>query len=138
MICDKDNLLAVSDFLKRVTILSGDFEQTIDYADSDTVFYFDPPYKPLSATSSFNSYSQDEFNDDEQKRLKYFCDELNSKGYKWILSNSDVKKNDNDNFFDNLYSDYKINRVMAKRSINVNPDKRGQLTELLIANMETE
>ena len=48
------------------------------------------------------------------------------------------KKNDNDNFFDNLYSDYKINRVMAKRSINVNPDKRGQLTELLIANMETE
>ena len=121
MICDKDNLLAVSDFLKRVTILSGDFEQTIDYADSNTVFYFDPPYKPLSATSSFNSYSQDEFNDDEQKRLKYFCDELNSKGYKWILSNSDVKKNDNDNFFDNLYSDYKINRVMAKRSIKSVP-----------------
>lgn len=135
MICDENNLLAVSKSLQKVKILAGDFEQTINYANKNTIFYFDPPYKPLSETSSFNSYSQDEFNDNEQKRLKLFCDKLNSSGYSWILSNSDVKgKNPNDDFFDFLYSHYQINRVMAKRSINANPEKRGQLTELLITN----
>ena len=137
MICDDRNLLVISKLLQKVKILSGDFEQTINYVSEDAIFYFDPPYKPLSETSSFNSYTKDNFNDDEQTRLKKFCDKLNSFGVKWILSNSDVKgKNPNDNFFDDLFSEYQINRVMAKRSINANPNKRGQLTELLIANME--
>ena len=135
MICDKNNLLAVSILLKKVKILSGDFEQTTNYINKNTVFYFDPPYKPLSQTSNFNSYAKNKFNDDEQIRLKNFCDKLNSFNCKWILSNSDVKgKNPNDNFFDDLFSEYKINRVIAKRSINANPNKRGQLTELLILN----
>jgi len=135
LICDENNLFSVSKLLQKVEILSGDFEQTIKYANGDSIFYFDPPYKPLSETSSFNSYAKDEFNDNEQKRLKLFCDQLDSLGHKWILSNSDVKgKNPNDDFFDVLYSDYQINRVMAKRSINANPDKRGLLTELLITN----
>ena len=137
MICDDRNLLVISKLLQKVKILSGDFEQTINYVSEDAIFYFDPPYKPLSETSSFNSYTKDNFNDDEQTRLKKFCDKLNSFGVKWILSNSDVKgKNPNDNFFDDLFSEYQINRVMAKRSINANPNKRGQLTELLIANIE--
>lgn len=135
MICDKDNLLSVNELIQKVEILSGDFEQTVDYINKDTIFYFDPPYKPLSQTSSFNSYAKDEFNDNEQIRLKKFCDKLNHLNCKWILSNSDMKgKNPNDNFFDDLYSEYQINRVMAKRSINANPDKRGQLAELLILN----
>jgi len=135
MICDESNLLSVSKLLQKVEILSGDFEQTIKYANEDSVFYFDPPYKPLSETSSFNSYAKDEFNDNEQKRLKLFCDQLDSLGQKWILSNSDVKgKNPNDNFFDDLFAGYQIKRVMAKRSINANASKRGQLTELLILN----
>jgi len=135
MICDENNLLAVHKLLQNVEILSGDFEQTINYANEETVFYFDPPYKPLSETSSFNSYAKEAFNDNEQIRLKEFCDKLDSLNTNWILSNSDVKgKNQNDNFFDVLFSDYQINRVMAKRSINVNPNKRGQLTELLILN----
>lgn len=135
LICDENNLFSVSKLLQKVEILSGDFEQTIKYANGDSIFYFDPPYKPLSETSSFNSYAKDEFNDNEQKRLKLFCDQLDSLGHKWILSNSDVKgKNPNDDFFDVLYSDYQINRVMAKRSINADPDKRGLLTELLITN----
>ena len=135
MICDKNNLLAVSKLLQNVKILSGDFEQTINHANKSTLFYFDPPYKPLSRTSSFNSYAKDQFDNNEQIRLKAFCDKLNHLNYKWILSNSDIKgKNPNDNFFDELFSDYQINRVMAKRSINANPDKRGQLTELLILN----
>lgn len=135
MICDEENLIAVSNALKKVKILSGDFEQTLDFASKYSLFYLDPPYKPLSETSSFTAYSKNEFNDDEQKRLKLFCDKLDSLGCKWILSNSDVKgMNPNDNFFDNLYSNYKINRVMAKRSINVKSNKRGKLTELLITN----
>ncbi len=136
-ICDKDNILAVNEVLQKVEIISGDFEQTLDFADENTLFYFDPPYKPLSETSSFNSYAKDDFNDNEQIRLKNFCDKLDVLNHTWILSNSDVKgKDNNDNFFDDLYSDYNIKRVEAKRSINANPAKRGKLTELLITNQE--
>lgn len=134
-ICDKSNILAVSESLQKVELLSGDFEQTVNYASSNTIFYLDPPYKPLSKTSSFNSYAKDEFNDEEQMRLKKFCDKLDNLGYNWILSNSDVKgKNSNDNFFDDLYSNFIIKRVDAKRRINANPKKRGFLKELLITN----
>jgi len=134
-ICDTSNILSVSEALQKVELLCGDFEQTADYATSNTLFYFDPPYKPLSETSSFNSYAKDEFNDEEQIRLKNFCDRLDNLGHSWILSNSDVKgKNLEDNFFDDLYSDFTIKRVNAKRSINANPEKRGFLKELLIIN----
>jgi DNA adenine methylase len=134
-ICDKDNLLTVSNALKKVELLCGDFEQTLDYASANTLFYFDPPYKPLSETSSFNSYAKDEFGDSEQIRLRNFCNKLDSRGHSWILSNSDVRgKNAEDNFFDDLYSYFTIKRVDAKRSINANPAKRGFLKELLITN----
>ncbi|SUP53191.1 Modification methylase DpnIIA [Weeksella virosa] len=136
-ICDKENIMAVSNVLQKVEILNGDFEQTLSYATSNSLFYFDPPYKPLSETSSFNSYAKDEFNDIEQIRLKDFCSKLDSLNYTWILSNSDVKgKNENDNFFDDLYSDFNIQRVDARRNINAKSDKRGKLTELLITNQK--
>lgn len=134
-ICNEQNLLLVSDVLQRVEILNGDFSQTIDYAEGNTFFYFDPPYKPLSETSSFNSYAKDEFDDDEQIRLAQFCRQLDDLNYSWILSNSDVKgKDPKNNFFDDLYEHFNILRVNARRSINANPNKRGQLTELLITN----
>lgn len=134
-ICDKENILAVSEALKKVEILCGDFEQTLPYATDNTLFYFDPPYKPLNETSSFNSYAKDEFNDNEQIRLRDFCIKLDNLNHRWILSNSDVKgKNANDTFFDDLYADYYIQRVDARRSINANPEKRGMLKELLITN----
>jgi DNA adenine methylase len=134
-ICDVENILAVSESLKKVEILTGDYQQTIELAERPALFYFDPPYKPLSKTSSFNSYSKDDFNDDEQIRLRDFCKKLDSLNHYWILSNSDLKsKNIEDNFFDELYSDFNIQRVKAKRSINANPEKRGKLTELLITN----
>ena len=123
-ICDESNLLMVSEALQKVELLCGDFEQTIHYIGSNTLFYFDPPYKPLSATSSFNAYAKDEFDDNEQIRLKNFCDKIDSLGHSWLLSNSDVKgKNAEDNFFDDLYANFTIKRVDAKRSINANPDK---------------
>ena len=134
-ICNKSNLLVVSRVLQKVELLCGDFEQTIDYTEKNTLFYFDPPYKPLSDTSSFNSYTMDAFDDNEQIRLKRFCDKLNSIGHSWVLSNSDVKGTKmGDAFFDDLYANFTIRRVDAKRSINANPSKRGFLKELLITN----
>jgi DNA adenine methylase len=134
-ICDTENILAVSQALHRVEILCGDYEETLNFAENNTLFYFDPPYKPLSETSSFNSYAKDEFNDAEQIRLRDFCHKIDTLNHNWILSNSDVKsKDENDNFFDELYADFKIERVNAKRSINANPEKRGLLKELLITN----
>ena len=135
-ICNKENLLAVSKVLQRVKIINGDYSKTLEFATGNTFFYFDPPYKPLTGTSSFTSYTKSKFNDEEQIRLKEFCDILSDKNYQWILSNSDVKGNDpNNNFFDDLYSSFNILRVTARRSINSNPKKRGQLTELLIKNI---
>jgi DNA adenine methylase len=134
-ICDSKNIHAVSELLQKVEILCGDYEKTIEHVSNNSMFYFDPPYKPLSETSSFNSYAKDDFNDLEQIRLRDFCKTLDVCGHSWILSNSDVKgKENNDNFFDDLYEEFKISRVNAKRSINANPEKRGKLTELLITN----
>lgn len=134
-ICDRENILAVSEALQKVEMLCGDFEQTLNYADNNSLFYFDPPYKPLNETSSFNTYAKEGFNDSEQVRLKNFCSKLDILKHTWILSNSDVKgTDDNDNFFDDLYANFNIQRVEAKRNINANPEKRGKLTELLITN----
>lgn len=134
-IYDPDTLQKDSELLQRVEILQGDFEQTLEYAKGNTLFYFDPPYRPLSDTSSFNDYTKEPFNDDAQRRLKRFCDKINSQSYKFMLSNSDCKgKNEADNFFDKLYEEYEIERVWASRSINANPSKRGKLTEILVRN----
>lgn len=103
-ICDEQTILADSELLQRVEILTGDFSETINYANKNTFFYFDPPYKPLSETSSFNSYAKEEFNDAEQIRLGEFCEQIDKLGYSFILSNSDVKgKNPSDNFFDDIF-----------------------------------
>ena len=134
-ICDAATIRSDSELLQKVEILTGDFENTFDYAQDQTLFYFDPPYRPLSDTSSFNDYSKEAFNDDAQIRLKEFCDKIHCTGFHFMLSNSDCKgKNENDNFFDSLYSQYTIERVWASRSINSNPNKRGKLTEILVHN----
>lgn len=138
-ICDRENILAVSKALKKVVICCSDYEATLKEATSNSFFYFDPPYKPLSKTSSFISYAKDEFNDKEQIRLRNFCAKLEKKGHKWMLSNSDVKGKDvNDNFFDEIYAEYSIARVKARRSLNAHGDKRGLLNELLITNYNYE
>lgn len=136
-ICDPNTLRKDSELLQRVEILTGDFEDTFDYANGNTFFYFDPPYRSLSDTSSFNDYTKEAFNDDAQIRLKKYCDKINESGYKFMLSNSDCKgKDEKDNFFDMLYEAYQIERVWASRSINSNPNKRGKLTEILVHNYQ--
>ena len=134
-ICDEATLRADHELLQRVEILEGDFAQTMDYAQGQTLFYFDPPYRPLSDTSSFNDYTKDAFNDDSQVRLKEYCDTVSEHGYKFMLSNSDCKgKNEEDNFFEVLYGAYLIDRVMASRNVNANAAKRGKITEILVHN----
>lgn len=134
-ICDPQTIRKDSELLQRVEILNGDFEETFNYAKGNTLFYFDPPYRPLSDTSSFNDYTKESFNDDAQIRLKEYCDRINNAGYSFMLSNSDCKgKTESDNFFDILYKNYQIERVWASRSINANPNKRGKLTEILVHN----
>ncbi len=134
-ICDRENLIAVSKKLKKVLILNKDFEEVIDYVRGKGFFYFDPPYKPITKTSSFTAYHYEEFSDKDQVRLKNFCAKLDKIGHLWMLSNSDLKEgNKNNDFFDRLYEDYYILRVSAKRSINSKPDKRGRIKELLITN----
>ena len=111
-ICDPDTIRKDSDLLQRVEILNDDFEATFEHARGNTLFYFDPPYRPLSDTSSFNDYAKESFNDDAQIRLKKFCDRIDEAGFHFMLSNSDCKgKNENDNFFDVLYRSYDRARI---------------------------
>lgn len=134
-ICDPETIRVDSELLQRVDILNVDFEYSFDYAQGKTLFYFDPPYRPLSNTSSFNDYTKESFNDVAQVRLKEYCDRINNAGFNFMLSNSDGNsKNAGDNFFDDLYKEYHIERVLASRSINSNPNKRGKLTEILVHN----
>lgn len=140
-ICNAEVIKADSQVLNRVemVILNGDFGMTQKYmSDGYNFFYFDPPYRPLNATSSFNSYSKEDFNDDEQIRLRDYCAFLNENpNVKWMLSNADCStKNPDDTFFEKIYADFSINRVYASRAINANPNKRGKLTELHIKNYE--
>lgn len=134
-ICDTNTIYADSELLQKVEITNEDFEHMEQYVTENTFIYFDPPYRPLDATSCFNSYSKEKFNDNEQIRLKHFFDHLSDKKCLMMLSNSDCKgRNPEDIFFDELYKDYIIERVYASRSVNANPNKRGKLTELLIRN----
>lgn len=125
-------LKAVNKYFKEadVKMLSGDFEIAVQTATSGDFVYFDPPYDPVSDTSNFTGYNEGGFNREEQKRLKKLCDSLNEKGVKFLLSNSATE------FIKDLYSDYKIDYVKAKRSINSNGNKRGEVDEVLIRNYE--
>jgi DNA adenine methylase len=138
-ICDEQTILSDSLALQKVKILNGDFEKTTKYATENSFFYLDPPYKPISTTSHFTAYSLDKFDDSDQQRLKNFCDKINNEGHYYMLSNSDLKNHDESNhFFDDLYSEYNITRVRAKRNINANSSGRGEISELLITNFTKE
>ena len=103
--------------------------------DENTFVYFDPPYRPLNRTSSFTAYTENDFDDNMQRALAEFAEEMSAKGAKVVLSNSDPKNADpEDNFFDDLYDGFRIKRVKANRMINSNSEARGKITELLISN----
>ena len=136
-ICDEENLINVSNKLRNVEIIYGDYRKSYDFIDENTFVYFDPPYRPLNQTSSFTSYTEYTFEDKEQIELSEYFKLLNEKGAKLLLSNSDPKNVDiNDQFFDDLYKGFDIKRIEASRAINSKGEKRGKVTEVLISNIQ--
>jgi len=137
LICDKENLVNVSKKLQNVIIRSCDYHDVESFVDENTLVYFDPPYRPLNVTSGFTAYTENPFNDNDQIELANLYKKLSARGVKILLSNSDPHNVDyNDNFFDDLFTGFNIQRITAVRSINSKAGKRGNVTELLIKNYE--
>jgi DNA adenine methylase len=134
-ICDEDNLRQVSRILQKTTIVCGDFEKISRFVNSKSFIYLDPPYLPISKTSNFTSYSKNGFDFEDQKRLAGFCQYLHKNRCKFLLSNSDPQNEDpENNFFEQEYKDFNIERVLASRAINCKGNKRGRIKELIITN----
>ncbi|MFX3625130.1 MAG: DNA adenine methylase [Ectobacillus sp.] len=158
LICDKENLMAVHELLnhKNVKILSPN-DYTIakeevnnllkHYRPNEIFMYFDPPYRPLSQSSSFTAYSKYDFNDEDQKKLAEFYHDMDEIGINVMLSNSDpTNTNENDLFFDDLFKKFgkvdeqtgkvKVPRVQASRNINSKGAGRGKINEILVTNYD--
>lgn len=138
-ICDSKNLRNLAKLIQNVTFEYGDYRKSENLITENTFVYFDPPYRPLSVTSGFTSYTKEDFNDENQKELAQYYNQLNLKNAKLMLSNSNPKNvNEEDNFFDTIYNGFVINEVSAKRMINSNAKGRGEISELLITNYEEQ
>ena len=134
-IVDKQNLQAVSNALQGVNISVGSYVDNLAMVDDKTFVYFDPPYRPLPDTPSFTDYHKAAFGDNEQIELAELFSELDETGAKLMLSNSDPKNTDeNDEFFDDIFSEFTIHRVNARRAINSDGKGRGDITEILVTN----
>lgn len=127
-ICNEENLKLVHKVLKDVKLMNTSFELCLNYAKKDDFIYFDPPYVPISESANFTSYTKSSFKKEDQIKLFNVFKELDQKGCKLLLSNS------YNEFILKLYKNYQINIVYAKRAINSNPDKRGEIKEILIIN----
>jgi len=131
----ESELFEVQKALQGVDIRVAGFEQCEREVNEGSFVYFDPPYRPLSDTSGFVSYSKEDFDDDDQRKLAGLFRRLDAKGARLLMSNSDPKNtNPDDDFFDDLYSRFRVERVMARRSINSVGGGRGEITEILVSN----
>lgn len=131
-IVNEITLRAVSNYFNKSDIRfeNTDFVQALDGIKKGSFVYFDPPYDPVSSSASFTGYDKGGFDRAEQQRLKELCDSLNEKGVKFLLSNSST------DFIRDLYKDYKIEIIKAKRAINSKGDSRGEIDEVLVRNYE--
>jgi DNA adenine methylase len=135
-ICDEGNLRAVSRKLKNIEIVCGDYSLARGFIDARTFAYFDPPYRPLTATARFTAYARNGFGDKEQVELAGFIDEMSARGAWVVASNSDPTNADaQDTFFDRLYAKHTIFRIEAGRAINSVGEGRGRVRELLIGRL---
>jgi DNA adenine methylase len=125
-ICDAVNLRAVSRTLQAVNIERRSYVSVLERAQPDDFVYFDPPYHPLSATSSFTAYDRNGFTEADQCALRDVFAELARRGVYVMLSNSDTP------LIRELYAGCNIERVYASRAINSNSSKRGKITELIV------
>ncbi|NLK69342.1 MAG: DNA adenine methylase [Clostridiaceae bacterium] len=131
-IVNEPTLRAVSNYFNKanITFKCCDYEQSLKNIRKGAFVYFDPPYDPVSNSANFTGYDKGGFDREEQKRLKSICDKLNKRGIKFLLSNSAT------DYILDLYSDYTIEKIKAKRAINSNPNKRGAVDEVLVRNYE--
>ena len=136
LLCDAENLRECARLLQNIEMTAGDYAQCEPFIDDKTFVYIDPPYRPLTQTASFTSYSEGGFSDKEQIALGDFITRISGRGAKVLASNSDPKNTDvSDTFFDDLYAAFRIERVSAARMINADAKKRGAVSELLISNI---
>ena len=126
------NLITVSNYLTMndIKIQSVDFEESLKTAKKGDFVYIDPPYD--SDTSTFNNYTEDGFGKEEQRRLAKVYKDLDKRGVYVMLSNH------NTNLINELYKDYHIHIIEAKRNINANGKKRGKVEEVIITNYENK
>lgn len=131
-IVNEQALRAVSQYFNTadITFTSTDYSEVLRNVEKDTFVYLDPPYDPISTTANFTSYSKEGFGKDEQIRLRECCDELNSRGIRFMLSNSATP------FIKEQYSQYNQTIVFAKRAINSVGTKRGKVDEIVIRNYD--
>lgn len=129
-ILNEENLTKIHNYLisNKIEITNLDFEKCLESVNSKDFVYLDPPYDPVSKTSDFTSYGKDKFDRKDQNRLKTILDELTKKNVRWLLSNSST------DFIKELYKDYTIVEIEAKRSINSDATKRNSIKEVLIKN----
>lgn len=131
-IVNEATLRAVNNYFNKakISFRCGDFEEAVKGIRKGAFVYFDPPYDPVSDSANFTGYNKGGFDRKEQVRLKELCDRLDDRGVKFLLSNSATE------FILNLYQDYDIQIVQAKRAINSNGNKRGDVNEVLVKNYD--
>lgn len=137
LICDEDNIRECSRLLneRKVSIRNSSYDASAEGipCGKRAFFYLDPPYRPVTKTAAFTAYSKDGFNDDSQRQLRSFCDMIDRNEWMFLESNSFQE----DGFFDDLYKDYRIDTVSAKRNINSDGKGRGAVKEILVSNFQT-
>lgn len=133
-IVNEDILRAVSAYFNsnEITFFSEDFAKTLARVEEGDFVYLDPPYDPVSDTANFTGYHKGGFDRDEQVRLKLCCDALTQRGIQFLLSNSAT------DFIKELYQDYRVTVVKARRAVNADAKKRGGIEEVLVRNYELE
>lgn len=133
-ITNETTIRAMSHYLNKakVTVMCGDYREALKGLRKGAFVYLDPPYMPISSSSSFTGYTAEGFGVLEQKELKKQCDLLNKKGIKFLLSNSCCE------FIEDLYKDFIVERVSAKRAINAKAEGRGVIDEVLVRNYELD
>lgn len=138
---EKNNLLELSKCMNKkinnediLVIYNKNYSELFEYMSNNTIVYLDPPYRPITL-NGFTTYNKSNFNDEDQINLANFCHNMNNIEVKFMLSNSDPHNLSNDdNFFDNLYQNYNIQRIFARRNINSNGNDRGKISEILVKN----
>jgi len=127
-ICDPEALRAASAALRKAKLFAKPFDHVLKTAEAGDLVYFDPPYVPLSATSSFTDYAKGGFGPSQQERLARAFRDLDAMGAKVVLSNSMIE------IVRELYAGYRVDEVYAGRAVNSKADRRGKIPEALITN----